>query len=282
MFRHSRIKRLNAVFVIPALILFSVHCRPSGTPSALKEEESLKIEYSLEPGAVLKYKGTSSREMNFYGMNIRTVHTDRVTLTMREKTEDGNNRIRIRYDKTSDQLIRSGEMEKRSNPVNPEGRTVEVDVSPAGEVKEARGVIPGLPEGGLKDYVSKWFAELPEEALSAGELWEEDISDTTESSRVKGKMKMTMEGVGEENGIRVAYISGDVITSVERQTRGGNVKGEANADVEAAIALEGGYVVNYKMESEFKGTATGINPETAKEETSEVSQTSYTTVELIK
>ncbi len=282
MSRYALKRGMNPVLIILTLAALSIHCKPSGAPQAIEEGDSIRLEFSLEPETALRYKGSSTDEMNFSGLSIRNVHTDEVTLKVREISGQGNCTIRIKYDKSSDQLIRSGEMQDRSGRVKPEGRTVEVDVSPSGEVVEARGVIPGLPEGGLKDYVGKWFAELPEKEVKVGQSWEKDVSDTTSSGAVEGTVTMTLEEIGEEDGIAVAYLSGDAVTSVEREAGGGVVKGEVAADIEASVALDGGYVVKYKMESEFRGTMTGVNPETAREETTELSRVSYTTVELIK
>lgn len=273
---------IKPFLIILMLAALSIQCKPSGAPSAVEEGDSIRIRFSMEPETVLRYKGTSTDEMSFYGMTISNVHTDEVTLKLREKTEEGNYAIRIKYDKSSDRMIRSGEMYQRSAQIKPEGRTVEVDVSPAGEIVEARGVIPGLPEGGLEDYVGKWFAELPEKTVTVGQSWEKDVSDTTGAGKIEGTITMTLDGIGEEKGMAVAYLSGDAVTSIEREAAGGVVKGEATADIEASVALDGGYVVIYKMESEFKGNMTGVNPETAREETTDISRTSYTSVELIK
>jgi hypothetical protein len=270
---------LAAVLLTGALCL---HCKPSGAPSAPAESDSVRIVFSLEPGTVLKYKGNSTDDMNFYGLNIRSVHTDRVTLTVKEITEEGYHRIRVRFDESSDQIIRSGEIMEREGKVKPEGRTVEVEISDRGEVKEARGVIPGLPEGGLENYLSKWFAELPGRAMTRGGSWTEEISDSTAAGGTEGTVTMTLDGFGEKKGVAVAIMSGKAVTSVKREAGGGEIKGEDTADIEAAVALEGGYVVEYRVRREFSGRMTGVNPETAKEETTEVSRTSYTTVELIE
>ncbi|MBD3180122.1 MAG: hypothetical protein GF417_11335 [Candidatus Latescibacteria bacterium] len=277
-----RSRRFSPLFVILLTALLAVQCKPSGAPTALEDGDSIRVRFSLQPEEVLRYKGASTTEMNFYGMEIRNVHTDEITMTMREKTEEGNFTIRIKFDKSSDQLIRSGEMYEQSNPVKPEGRTVEVDITPTGEIDQARGVIPGLQDGGLKDYLSKWFAELPENAVAVGQSWEEDTSDSTENVKMEGSFTMTLKGIGEEKGIRVGYMTGTGVITVLQETAAGEINGESSADIEAAVALDGGYVVNYKVESDFSGTMTGVNPQTAKKESTEVSRSSYTTVDLLR
>lgn len=248
-------KNFLVAVMIAGCVVFSLAGCSSSPPAGSLDAEGgeVKIDFVLDPGSILEYKASNTREVNFYGMDYNFLHTDHVTLTAREKSEEGNYVIRIKYIESKDQMIKGDEMRDYNNPVKAEGRTVEVVVTPKGEITETKGVIPGLPEDQLKGHLEQWFFELPEEGHAIGETWEKDISDSTETGVSNGVANMKLQSVGSDKGVAVAVISAKSRSDVTRTSEQGTIKGVQESSLEAKVALKGGYIVSFKGESEFRG-----------------------------
>jgi hypothetical protein len=269
-----------AVFIVA---LLSVHCSSSPPPGEVKDKSS-KIELRFTPkvGVVSKYKGSHTREKNFSGMNINLVTRYRVVHSVMGKTEKGNNTIRIKCLKQDTKMAYNGETIDFKNPVKAEGKTIEVEVSQMGEIEGVKGFIPGMSKGALKSFASDWFFELPEQPQRIGENWQKEINDSTKTSVVKGIVKYTLEGIESKDGIEVACISGSSEMDVTGKSEQGTMKGTNKTTFKAKIAIEGGYIVTASANSELKGKITGINPETAKEETRDIASFSTDKVEFLE
>jgi len=266
--------------MISALLLAALNWGCGSAPpagSAGSRGEEIKIDFSLQPETVLEYKGTNTREMNYYGNSINIIHTDRIKMTVREKTDENIHRIRVRYLESGDKMIRGDEMTDFNNPVKPEGRVVEVGVDSRGEITDVKGVIPGLTGDEIKEYLDIWFFKLPEEARKVGESWRRDLSDSTETSVIRGWADITLKSVDSEKGIAVAKLDVAVRVDVQRRSERGDITGVQEAQSELAIAIDGGYIVQYESESEFRGKLTGTGGED-----SDISNFSNLKVELIK
>ncbi|MDZ7859304.1 MAG: hypothetical protein U5O15_01320 [Candidatus Krumholzibacteriota bacterium] len=280
-------ERIRAIFTMAAiftLAISAIHCSSSPPPGELEGGSGKKIELRFNPqvGDISKYKGSHTREMNFYGMNFRIVTTYRVVNSVREKTEEGNNTVRIKCLEQESKMVKKGETKSFNNPVKAEGRTIEVVVSPMGKVNNVKGFITGMKDDELKDFAEKWFFELPEEPKSVGDSWQKEIDDSTETKVVSGISEYTLEGIESVDGIEVACISGISETDVYGKSKQGSVEGTAKATFDAKIAIEGGYIVTVSINSEMKGKITGINPETAKEETQDITSFSYDKVQFLE
>ncbi|HMA76209.1 MAG TPA: hypothetical protein VKO43_02760 [Candidatus Krumholzibacteriaceae bacterium] len=280
-------ERLRAIFsmaAIFALAISSIHCSSSPSPGEVEGRSGEKIELRFNPevGDISKYKGTHTREMNFYGMNYRIITTYRMVNSVREKTEEGNNTVRIKCLEQDSKMVKKGETRSFNNPVKAEGRTIEVVVSPAGEVKNVKGFITGMKDEELKNFAKKWFFELPEESKVVGDSWQKEIADSTETRVVSGIREYTLEGIESVDGIEVACINGTSEMDVYSESEQGTVEGTTKATFEAKIALEGGYIISASVNSEMKGKITGINPETAKKETRDITSFSYDKVQFLE
>ncbi len=266
--------------MIFAVIMSALNSGCGSSPPAggiSSESGEIKIDFSLEPETVLEYKGTNTREMNYYGNSINIVHRDRIRMTVREKTDENIHRIRIRYLESGDKMIRGDEMADFDNPVKPEGRVVEVEVTPRGEINDVKGVIPGLSGEEIKEYLEIWFFKLPDEARKVGESWRRDLSDSTETGVREGWADITFKSLESEKGIAVAKVDVAVKVDVERRSERGKITGLQETRGEISVAVDGGYIVLYESESEFRGKLTGTGGDE-----SDISNFSNLKVELIK
>ncbi|MCD6380310.1 hypothetical protein J7M07_07705 [bacterium] len=266
-----------------SVALLSIRCSSSPPPGEVKDKGGkIKLCFTPEVGAVSKYKGSHTREKNFSGMDISLVTTYRVVQSVKAKTKEGNNSIRIKCLEQDTKMVHNGETLDYKNPVKAEGKTIEVEVSPMGEVKGVKGFISGLSKDDLKSFAENWFFELPEKPYGIGESWQKEINDSTENMVVKGISEFTLEGIESKDGIEVACISGSAEMDIVGKSERGTIKGTNKTAFKAKIAIKGGYIVTSSSNSEMKGKMTGINPETAKEETRDIASFSHDKVEFIE
>jgi hypothetical protein len=278
MFKSDRNSFLAALLAAGLFALSVAGCS-SAPPAGGGEtgDGKIMIEFSLEPGTVLEYKSNNTREMNFYGMDYNFLHTDHLTMTVREKSEEGNHFIRIKFVESNDQVIKGDEMRDFDSPIKAEGKVLEAEVTPAGEIVDVKGVIAGLPGDQLKGHLEQWFFELPEEAHAVGESWVKDISDSSATSVSKGTATIKLESLGSDKGIAVAVISAKSRSDISRSSERGTITGVQESSIEAKIAVEGGYIVFYKGDSEFRGET-----ETADGEKQNITNFMNFKVELVK
>jgi len=139
-----------AVFSVSSLCIC---CSSSPPPGEVKDKSSkIELRFTPEVGAVSKYKGSHSREMNFYGREFSLVTTYRMVQSVKAKTEGGNNSVRIKCLKQDTKMIENGGTLEYKSPIKAEGKTIEVEVTPTGEVKNVIGFIPGMSKGALKSF----------------------------------------------------------------------------------------------------------------------------------
>ena len=275
--------RFRAFFsLIAVFALLNIYCSSSPSPGEVEGKGGkIKLRFTPEVGAVSKYKGSHTKEMNFYGLDIRIVNTYRVVHSVKSKTDKGSI-IRIKCLEQDTKMVKDGETQTFQSPVKAVGKTIEVEVSSMGEVESVKGFISGLSKDELKNFAESWFFELPEEPCGIGESWRKEIDDSTETGVAKGFALLTLKGFESKKGIEVACISGSVEVDVTGKTGRGTIKGIQRSTFEAKIAIEGGYLVTASIKSEMKGKMTGINPETAKEETRDIATFSHDKIEFIE
>jgi hypothetical protein len=277
--------RFRAFFTLAAVFVFAllnIYCSSSPSPGEVESKGGkIKLRFTPEVGAVSKYKGSHTREMNFHGLDIRIINTYRVVHSVKSKTDKGST-IRIKCLEQDTKMVKDGETQTFQSPVKAVGKTIEVEVSSVGEVESVKGFIPGLSKDELKNFAEDWFFELPEEPCGIGESWRKEIDDSTETRVAKGVALLTLKGFDSKNGIKVACISGSAEVDVTGKTGQGTIKGIQKSTFEAKIAIEGGFLVTVTIKSELKGKMTGINPETAKEETRDIASFSHNKIEFIE
>ncbi|GEM_PF-3562724 len=251
-----RIDLRNELTVITVLALVSslAGCSSAPTPSTGEVGGEITFRYSLEEGDVLKYEGYGNREMQFQGMSMETIHSDRISITYDHETDDGNLLVDLKYLESSDKMVRLDGYEEIDAPVKPEGRTISVTLSPKGEVLNAGGFIVGISgKNGIKNYVDKWFFELPEDPVKVGDTWEREIDEEDERGKITGLARLELKKIEYKDGIEVAVIDVDYEGQIISETPSGKMTGTNEGESTFKIAVKGGYIVESSGSSDFKG-----------------------------
>ncbi|MCK4537804.1 MAG: hypothetical protein KAV42_03295 [Candidatus Krumholzibacteria bacterium] len=272
-------------------VLFMSIILMCGSVSA-DDDREVTIRFSLEEGTVLKYKGSTTTEMNWKGIAFSTVHGDEVEMSWMEQLEDGKQRVEIKYISCSDRRAMGGAAAMDFDaPVKPEGRAVKVVVGADGRPTEVAGFILGIKGSeALKGYVNNWFFDLPEGPVKKGSTWTVNVPREDEEkdeekefvSDVKGTIDLELKKFDKKNDIEVAVIKFKGKLNIHNESEQGVMDGEAKSDGEVMVALDGGYIVEYKNSSEMKGKLVSLDELSGKESSSDVVQVRNTEKKLQK
>jgi hypothetical protein len=254
------------------------------------EEGPVTLRFSPPAGEVLKYHMSSSRQMNFSGMDLTFISGHDVDMTLEETLTDTlgetTNWVSLTWTKSTSTMMRSGDLQEWDNPVKPQGRTVKVVVTPLGEVKEVIGAILGIPKGRpLEQYVDPWFIHLPEEAVEKGSTWTVDLDETEgegdQMSTTKGGIVFELKKLGKKKRIPVAEMEGKGAVDIVRAGPP-YFEGKAEVKIKAAIAIDGGYIVEMSQTVDTKGTMVSQDPTTGKEQEHDFAQSESIEIKLEK
>jgi len=147
--------------------------------------------------------------------------------------------------------------------------------------------ILGVPKGPpLEQYVDRWFVELPEEPVGKGSTWTVDIDESSDEggemeSSMKGTAEFELKKFGTKKGIAVAEIEGKATVAILRSGMQ-YFEGKAETKIKAAIAVEGGYIVEMSQTTDIKGKAITQDSMTGKEEEHDFAQTESDEIKLEK
>ena len=123
------------------------------------DDREVTIRFSLEEGAVLKYKGSTMTEINWKGFLVVSTHSDEVELSWMEDLEEEKQRVEVNYIACSDRRAMGGAAAVDfDSPVKPEGRKVKVVVGENAKREDAASFISGTKSAkALEGYVNKCF-----------------------------------------------------------------------------------------------------------------------------
>ncbi|MBU8921190.1 MAG: hypothetical protein KOO63_05160 [Bacteroidales bacterium] len=272
-------------------VLFMSILLMCGSVSA-DDNKEVTIRFSLEEGTVLKYKGSSMMEMNWKGIVLNNMHSDEVEMSWLETLEGEKQRVEVNYIACSDRRSMGGAAAMDfDSPVKPEGRAVKVVVGADGRPDEAAGFILGIKGGkALKDYVNKWFFELPEAPVKKGSKWtvivprEDEKKDEEEESgtEFKGAFDLELKKFEKKKGIEVAVIKFKAKISIHNESEQGVLDGESKSEGEVKVAIEGGYIVEFKSSSEMKGKLISQDEFSGKETSTDIVQIRSSEIKLQK
>jgi hypothetical protein len=257
---------------------------------AIAQDGPVTLRFSPPAGEVLKYHMSSSRAMNFSGMDLTFISGHDVEMTLEETLTDTagatTSRVALTWTKSTSTMMRSGDLQEWEDPVKPQGRTVKVIVTPRGEVEEVIGSILGIPKGRpLEQYVDVWFIHLPEDAVQKGSTWTVDLDESEgegdEASSTKGSIVYELKKLGEKKGIRVAEVEGKGTVDIVRAGPP-YFEGKAEVKIKAAIAVDGGYIVEMSHTVDTKGKMISQDPATGKEQEHDFAQSESIEIKLEK
>lgn len=259
--------------------------------AASAQDGPVTLRFAPPAGETLTYHMSTSRQMNFSGMDLTFISGHDVEMALEDALTDTlgavSSRVALTWTASTSTMMRSGDLQEWEDPVKPEGRTVRVVVSETGEVLEVIGSILGVPKGRpLERYVDPWFVELPGEPVGKGSTWTVEIDEAEgeeedERSSTKGAITFELKKFGKKKGIPVAEIEGKGTVEISRAGMQA-FEGKAESKIKAAIALEGGYIVELSQTTDVTGTMISQDPATGKEQENDFAQTESAEIKLEK
>lgn len=258
--------------------------------SASAQDGPVTLRFSPPQGETLKYHLSSSRQMNFSGMDLTFISGHDIEMVLEETLTDTlgavSSRVALTWLKSTSTMMRSGDLQDWEDPIKPEGRTVRVVVTERGKVLEVMGSILGVPKGRpLEQYVDHWFVELPEEEVQKGSTWTVEIDESEgegeERNSMKGVIEFELKKIGKKKGIDVAEFEGKGVIDIVRAGPP-YFEGKAESKIKAAIALVGGYIVELEQTTDITGMMISQDPTTGKEQESDFAQTESDEIKLEK
>lgn len=294
---HSlKIENKGSVLRVSAIIIFlMIVVSIPGAGAAGDEDVEVLLRFSPSEGKVLVYKGTTTGEFNWHGIQFTTVHTDLTEMTLLDRLEDGNVRMAVKYVECSDKRsMGGGALEDFDSPIKAKGRTIKVVVNPKGEVEEAAGFILGVKKGkALDEYIGKWFFDLPEEKVKKGSTWtveyplededdEEGEGENENKTDIRGTVYYTLKKFEKKDGIQLAVIEQKSELDLHTVNPQGTIDGRLKTEGEVKIAVEGGYIFESKSSFEMKGELVSQDEVSGKETKSDVLQIRHTEIKLEK
>lgn len=269
-------------------VLFFVSATFSNV-SAKSEDKEVTLRFSLKEAQVLKYKGMLRHESNYHGMEFVMISVVKAELSLDTELEDGGQRVALKFTERTDRRQRSGgEFQDFDGPVKPEGKTVRIVIDEMGKIEKATGYIIGIKRGKpLRNYVERWFFDLPEEPVRKESEWTREIPEEGEiieegDPELNGVIEYKLKKFEKKKGINVAVIKIKARLKVHQVTEAGVVDGVIESDGEVKIAVEGGYVVESKLSVEMKGVLVSTDDFTGEETSRDIIQILYKEVKLEK
>lgn len=224
-------------------------------------EKEVKLTFDMPEGRFLHYKSSSSVEQEFFGTSMTMNQSAETEMAMVKKTQEGNYKLSIKFNNIRSGMVRGDDLMDWEPPIKLEGKTVNVVVSPEGEIVgvEAGAYIPGLKKkDDLKDIVKGWFVKLPDSTVGVGYKWREEIVKKDEKAEdkppeIEGWADYTFKKISKKAGIEVAEIEVELKFTVNRDVPGGTFSGEGRGKRKACVALDGGYIVESSNSIDIEG-----------------------------
>ncbi|MBN1883948.1 MAG: hypothetical protein JW876_00320 [Candidatus Krumholzibacteriota bacterium] len=264
---HTR--RTPAGLTGPILLAF-LACLAAPDSIAAKDDAPVSFIFAFPEEQTITYDLGLSEETNWSGMSITTNQNYRIEATLREVNADGAFVIEIACPELKSYRMIDDDMQDWAPPLQLEGKSIIATVGADGELVDIKpgGNIPGMRSPGqLRPYARAVFVPLPAEPKTVGDSWEvvirrdgngDDVpADAEETPVYTGTSVYTFKKVQKKNGIDVAFIEIESTVAIDRETEQGRMTGENKGKTKVYLAIEGGWVVESKSESEFKGAMTG-------------------------
>jgi hypothetical protein len=279
---HSSIKPV-AVFLAVVLAMVCIAGQSSG-----KDEQKVKLSFAFPQGKVLKYKASNQTEVNYSGVDMAMSMSVHVEASCDSMTEDGSSVMDYAFSDFKSSLVRGDEIMDWEFPVKLDGKTVILTLNRKSEIVDTkpRSHIPGIKSNEeLRELLEDFFVELPDSEVTTGTSWSEDVVEAGkegEPPKLKGRVDYTLKKIEKKKGIEAALVEWKIEAVTYGTTASGRVEGKLKGKGKAHVALEGGYVIDLKLEIEDKKKIYEEDVLTGKEKEMEAAETHYFEIKLEK
>jgi hypothetical protein len=281
--------RREAAFLVTALcsLSFAFSVIPVSTLRA-EEKKQCKLAFAMPDSTVLHYKAASQLDQNYGGTDVRMNQTFEVDMSLMKKTDEGNYKVQLKFNKVTSSVLQGTQLVEWDPPLKLQGASIDPTVSPRGDVLtvEPGGHIPGMTSpSALKEVVEPWFIDLPDTMVAVGETWKKDVLEGAKEKGepdIKGTIIYTLKKIEKRGNLEVAIIEGKVKLKMNQPTGIGVLVADGEGSIKAALAVEGGYMVEFKETIDIRGNTIAKDPLTDKETKRETAVTNYMECKLLR
>lgn len=263
-------------------------CLVAAGTAAARGDDLVTLRFKPAPDQVINYDGVSRRQMFFPGTEVTFNTGQHVEVSFGEALGDSAFQLELKYVRCTGSMLRGGNLQEWSDPVQAQGRTLRVSVDERGEVLDVLGVLPGLPRGrATRQYVEKWFFELPQQPVGKGSEWtieidERSAEDDADKYSITGSTEFELKKFGKKRGVAVAEIEGKSVIDIVTTGAQGVFEGRAESKIKIAVAVEGGYIVEMNRSVDIKGKLIDEDPITGRTEERNVTRVESDEVKLAR
>jgi hypothetical protein len=271
--------RREAALILLCSVVFVGYVVPGGLRA--EEKKTVRLSFAPVDTIVHHYKAMSQLDQNYGGTDVRMNQTFDVDMVFMKKTEEGDYKIRLKFNKVTSSVLQGTQLVEWEPPLKLEGGFIEASISPRDEVV---AVVPGgaiqsvRNTDQLKDAIDPWFIDLPDTTVAVGGTWTKEVvkgkKDEGEPD-VEGVATYTLKKIEKKGDIEVATIEGKVKLKLNQPTGAGILVADGDGTIKASLAVAGCYIVECKQTMEIRGNTIVKDPLTDKETKNETAVTQY-------
>lgn len=230
-------------------------------PSVGMADDTVQLGYSFESGFSQQSKCEFNQNQDFYGMNYVILVEMELTENCIEVLGDTVYKMELTFDEMSSSMTMNDNLMPNNFDEAFKGQKVSYLVDKSGEVTDvkAKSYIEGWRQFAetVKMIISGFYPHLPDKAVTAGESWDEELTENPEENpglEVVTKMSYEFEEMKKEKDHECAKISAKsestfkgVITTPQGAL---DTDGSSKSELEFFFASNGDGIVKFKSKTE--------------------------------